>query len=81
MPRLHGLPLDWPDASILALEKFFDVVNHDILLQCLRVPVNGPVLLKLIGRDTLSRLANAGHIHQPEQASTFSTPHRVLRPI
>jgi len=34
----------------LDLEKFFDIVNHDILMQCLRERVSDPVLLKLIRR-------------------------------
>jgi len=32
----------------LDLEKFFDVVNHDKLLQCLRERVSDPLILKLI---------------------------------
>jgi len=34
----------------LDLEKFFDNVNHDILMQCLRQRVKDPILMKLIGR-------------------------------
>lgn len=32
------------------LEKFFDVVNHDILMQCLRERIEDKALLKLIGK-------------------------------
>jgi len=32
------------------LEKFFDIVNHDILMQCLRERIDDKVLLKLIGK-------------------------------
>ncbi len=34
----------------LYLEKLPDLVNHDILMQCLRKRVQDPFLLKLIGR-------------------------------
>ena len=34
----------------LDLEKFFDYVNHDILMQSLRVRIKGNTLLKLIGK-------------------------------
>lgn len=34
----------------LDLEKFFDHVNHDILMQCLRERVQDPLLLRLIGK-------------------------------
>ena len=32
------------------LEKFFDVVNHDLLMQCLRERIEDQALLKLIGK-------------------------------
>jgi len=48
----------------LDLEKFFDFVNHDILMQQLRVRVNDPVLLKLIGKYLRAGLLKDGIVSQ-----------------
>lgn len=53
----------------LDLEKFFDLVNHDILMQCLRKRVQDPVLLKLIGRYLRAGMMEGG-VESPRQQGT-----------
>jgi RNA-directed DNA polymerase len=58
----------------LDLEKFFDVVNHDILMQCLRGRVSDPVLLKLIGRYLRSGIMEEGIVSQRQQGTPQGGP-------
>lgn len=48
----------------LDLEKFFDVVNHDILMQCLRERVKDQTLLKLIGKYLRAGMMSDGLVSQ-----------------
>ena len=58
----------------LDLEKFFDVVNHDILMQSLRVRVNDSVLLKLIGRYLRSGVMEGGVVSQRQKGTPQGGP-------
>ena len=58
----------------LDLEKFFDIVNHDILMQCLRERVNDPVLLKLIGRYLRAGMMAGGVESQRVQGTPQGGP-------
>jgi len=58
----------------LDLEKFFDVVNHDILMQSLRKRVNDTVLLKLIGRYLRSGIMEGGMESQRQKGTPQGGP-------
>ena len=53
----------------LDLEKFFDHVNHDILMQCLRERVQDPLLLKLIGKYLRAGMMEGG-VESPRHEGT-----------
>lgn len=58
----------------LDLEKFFDIVNHDILMQSVRVRVSDTVLLKLIGRYLRSGIMEGGIVSQRQQGTPQGGP-------
>lgn len=58
----------------LDMEKFFDVVNHDILMQCLREQVDDFVLLALIGRYLRAGMMNNGIESQRTQGTPQGGP-------
>ena len=54
----------------LDLEKFFDFVNHEILMQQLRARVNDQVILKLIGKYLRAGMLKDGIVSQRLQGAT-----------
>lgn len=58
------------DAVDLDLEKFFDTVNHDVLMSRIARKVTDKVLLRLIGRDLRAGVLGAGTI----EATDWGTP-------
>lgn len=58
----------------LDLEKFFDLVNHDILMGCLRKRVEDRVLLQLIGRYLRAGMMDGGMESQRQQGTPQGGP-------
>ena len=58
----------------LDLEKFFDEVQHDILLKCLRNRVQDKTLLKLIGKYLRAGMMQEGLISQRQKGTPQGGP-------
>lgn len=58
----------------LDLEKFFDYVNHDILMQSLRARVKDTILLKLIGKYLRAGIMRNGLESQRQQGTPQGGP-------